>query len=164
MMPSVNEAPAESLAFMLRGIASAMNLPPVLQVARRATARGVFRITVHYHDNHAKSSVATLIRAIDPVSTLEVAYLGAFHHQPLTHLVSPARYDGFVLALEKLHFDQMKDQPSIPFYGVDLWLVERAAGTYHKSIIIAPGRAEGRHAALVESVRKYLPESLREVN
>ena len=90
-------------------------------------------------------------------------FRGAFGHKPLVYPVTLERYNGFVQALHTLGFDQMKDQPNLSTFEVDLWLIERAAGTYVKNLILSPQRAEGAYAQLIGAVQKYLPEALREV-
>ena len=86
-----------------------------------------------------------------------------FGGKPLVYNVTTQRYEHFVATLNAVRFDQLDDQPALPPYGADLWLLERAAGSFTKSVVLAPDRAEGTHATLVAAVRADLPEALREV-
>jgi hypothetical protein len=152
----------EYQAYLLRSIGDQINLTPLQKVALQPGISAVYRLTVRYHDRRARESVATLRRWRDQI-TLEIVYRGRFDHKPLALNVLQAQYEAFVAALHKLRFDQLNDQPNLPTYGVDLWLLERAAGSFTKSLILAPELARDVHAALVETVRTHLPEMLREV-
>jgi hypothetical protein len=46
---------------------------------------------------------------------------------------------------------------------VDLWLLERAAGSFNHSVVIAPALAQGAYNTLAACVKTYIPEALREV-
>lgn len=160
----VSETPAEYHAYMLRAIAGSMDLPPLLHISRQTIVRAVYRVTMYYHDSRARNSVATVIRSGSREAVLNLAYQGAFHHKPIVHPLSLTRYEAFMLELQKLRFDMMKDQFPLPAYGTDLWLVERAASTFSKSVIVAPALAQGDHQALINVIKTCLPESLREVS
>jgi hypothetical protein len=94
---------------------------------------------------------------------MEVRYVGAFQEKPLFHVIELDRYEAFMRALQKVRFDHLTDQPGLPAHGIDLWLVERAAGSFSKSIILSPKHAEGQYATIVDAVKTYLPEALRAV-
>jgi hypothetical protein len=153
----------EHHAYSLREIADAMGLKPVRQLARLPGVKAVYRVTVRYPDSQARSSVATLRRSLTDGTVLEVVYQRLFDHKPLVHAIAPARYEAFALALQKIGFDRLRDQPDVPFYGATLWLVERAAGSFVKSVIIAPQTATQAYAVVVDALQKYLPEALRQV-
>jgi hypothetical protein len=152
----------EYQAYLLRSIGDQMKLTPLPKVASQPGISAVYRLTVRYHDRRACDSAATLQRWRDRMA-LEIVYRGRFDHKPLAITVQPTRYEAFVAALHKLHFDQLNDQQNLPTYGVDLWLLERAAGSFAKSLILSPELATDVHAALVQAVKTYLPETLREV-
>lgn len=94
---------------------------------------------------------------------LEVRYEGLRHLRPVRCALTLDRLTALLLAWQRAGFDRLRDQPGLPLHGVDLWLLERAAGTFVHSVIVAPQTAAGQHAALVAAVRERLPEALREV-
>ena len=72
-------------------------------------------------------------------------------------------YAELVKGLEQVHFDKLNDQANIPSYGVDLWMWERAAGTFYRSVIFSPVAATGVYERLRVLAHTYLPEAVREV-
>ena len=153
----------EYQAYLLRLIGDQMKLPPLQKVALLPGISGVYRLTVRYHDRRAYDSVATARRFGRSQPTLEIVYRGLFDHRPLALTLESARYEAFALALQKLRFDQLKDQPDLPTHGTDLWLLERAAGSFAKSLILAPELAKDSYTDLIEAIRTHIPEMLREV-
>lgn len=153
----------EQQAYTLRAIAEYLELEPLKRLTRQPGVRAVYRVTIYHHDRRALDSVATLHRDTLNQSILSLVYEGMFHSKPLTHIVPFERYEAFTLALQKLRFDHMADQPEMPLYGLDFWMIERAAGTFVKSVIVAPQTANGNHAELVTTLKTHLPEALREI-
>jgi hypothetical protein len=153
----------EHHAYTLREVARAAGLKTVQQIAQQPGMKAVYRITVRYKDGRKRSSVATLRHSLGEDIVLEVVYQGLFKHKPLVHRIPIVRYEAFRSALHKAGFDRMRDQPDVPFHGVDLWLVERAAGSFVRTLILAPERADGTHAAVISGVQQYLPEALRQI-
>lgn len=149
---------------MLRAIAEQAGLEPLARLARRPAVHAVHRISVHYYDGRARSSAATLTRfGVDGVD-LALVFSRALGHKPLVHAIPLLRYEAWVKVLSALRFDHLSDQDHLPEYPMaDLWLVERASGTFVKSVILAPALAEGVHAQLAQAVRTHLPEALREL-
>lgn len=148
---------------VLRGLIDAVGVPPLLALARRPGVRELFRVAVHHHDGRVRDSVATLIdNHLDGVR-LENVYRVTFHEKALVYRIPSDRYTRFLDAVRGVNFDQLHDQPDLPPYGADLWLVERAAGTYVHDVIVAPALADGPHWTLVSAIRMYVPEALREV-
>ena len=149
----------------LRAIADAMQLESVSLLVRRPGVQDVYRITVHYYDRRACDSVATLSKSITGGVTLDVVHRRALDHKPLTYRVDDARLRAFVAMIQRVRFDKLTDQPNLPVYdSTDLWLIERAAGTFRKSVIVAPANADADpYKMLVEAVRNYMPEALRQV-
>lgn len=149
---------------MLRAIADALRLPSVLEIAREPRVSEVYRITVQYFDGRYCNSVATLLAVHGAEPVLEVVYQRALARKPLTHPIDGARYAEFVQAVKGLRFDHMPDQADLPTYNsTDLWLVERAAGTFAHSVILAPEMARDTHSRLANAVRNGLPHALRTV-
>jgi hypothetical protein len=147
---------------LLRGIAERIGLPTVAQIALRPGVQAVYRITVHYHDGRACDSTATLLRTTATGIAFEVHFQNALEGKPLTPEIAPKRYEEFVTALQNIGFDRMGDQPDLPGAS-DLWLVERGAGTFVHSVVVAPELAKDAHTRLVNAVKNGLPEALRMV-
>lgn len=147
----------------LRAIIDDLQVPDLKDIARQPGVSGVYRLTVFHHDGRARDTVSTLIHRPSSGNRLETVVRLMFGGKPLVYNVSPARYEHFVGVLSSVRFDALRDQPDLPPYGVDLWLLERAAGSFVKSVVLAPERADGDYAALVSAIRADLPEALREV-
>jgi hypothetical protein len=149
---------------MLRAIAEQAGLEPLARLARRPDVHVLYRISVSYFDGRARSSAATLTRFGVEGVELALVFLRALGHKPLLHPITLVRYDAWAKALSALRFDQLDDQDHLPEYPMaDLWLIERASGTFVKSVILAPALADGVHAQLAQAVRTHLPEALREL-
>jgi hypothetical protein len=149
---------------LLRAIADALALKPVTEIARQVGVREVYRITVQYYDGRACNSVATLHSSHVGGAALEVVYQRALKSQAITHSIEDARCREFTQAATGAHFDRMADQPDLPAYNsTDLWLVERAAGTFSHSVILAPELARDDFNRLANAVKHGLPEALRMV-
>ncbi len=147
----------------LRAIAESLALDSVAQIARQPGVQAVYRITVLIHDGRA-SSAATTMKRVGQGVILELAYQRALDGTRLVRTLPIARYERFVCALSELDFDHLPDQPDLPDRPTaDLWMVERAAGSFRRAVIVAPALAQGRHLRLVDAVRTYLPEALREL-
>ncbi|HEX2906140.1 MAG TPA: hypothetical protein VHO69_04725 [Phototrophicaceae bacterium] len=153
----------EYQAYLLRSIADQIKLASLSQVALQPGISSVYRLTIRYHDRRAHDSVGTAWRFGKTQPVLEMVYRELFNHKAMTYALDSQRYEAFALALQKLRFDQLKDQPNLPTYGTDLWLLERAAGSFTKSLILAPTLATDTYATLIALVREHLPELLREV-
>ncbi|MEZ4670565.1 MAG: hypothetical protein R3E39_21875 [Anaerolineae bacterium] len=153
----------EFLASTLRAIADQMGLKPPEKLAIQPGMRGVYRLTIRYHDRRARDVVATATRSGVEGARLEVVFRRLFEDQPLTFRMRQVDYEGLERGLEMVHFDKLDDQANIPSYGVDLWMWERAAGTFYKSVIFVPEQATGVYAELVQVARVRLAEAVREV-
>jgi hypothetical protein len=159
----IDDTHNERHAFTLRAIAHRVGAPSLKDIVRQPAVRAAYQVIVYHWDRRALDVVATVRRAGAEEATLTLVYDGLPHLRPIRHALSLERYNGFVLALSRLHFDKLKDQPRMPGYGTDLWMIERAAGTFLKSVIVAPEVAQGDHARLAGVIRTYLPEVLREI-
>ncbi len=147
---------------LLRGIANQLQLKPIAEIARDPGVEEVYRITVQYYDGRACHSVATLRASQTGGITLETVYQRALNRQPIAHSIEAVRYDEFIKAVRSLSFDRMRDQSNLPAYNsTDLWLVERAAGTFYHSVILAPELALDAYSGLSNAVKHGLPEALR---
>jgi hypothetical protein len=153
----------EQQVAILRNLAARMQVSPLREVAKQPGIREAFRVTIHYGAMRAPDSVSTLIvdRSLQP--NLQNVYLGFFHHKAITKPIALQRFDALRAGLIRLRFDQLIDQPNAPFHDADLWLIERAANNFTKSVLVAPFNAQGTHAELIELVRQQLPEAVREL-
>ncbi len=149
---------------LLRSVADQLKLPSVKTLARQPGIHELYRITVHYFDGRACNSVATLRRASVEGLVLETVYQHALGEQPLVHQIDEVRFEALVKAIKGLRFDKLADQPNLPdHHTTDLWLVERAAGTFVHSVILAPEIALDQYNALANAIKHGLPEALRVV-
>lgn len=153
----------ERHAANLRWLAERLGHAPLKELTRQPTISALYRVTISYHDHRALDAVATLRyqRGLPP--ELAISYEGAFEHRPLKHTIPPERYHDWTLALQRLRFDRLPDQTELPLYGLDIWMLERAAGGFVHSVILSPQTADGPYAAIVAAVRTHLPEILREM-
>lgn len=151
------------LAAMLRAIADHCGLKPLRQVALLPGVRAAYRLTVRYHDRRAHDSAATLRVARAGGPQLEVVYRALFDHKPVQISIEAARVQAFEDALIAARFDHLRDAPNLPPHGADLWLLERAAGGFYHSVLLAPELTGGQHARIVHIVASHLPEALREI-
>jgi hypothetical protein len=149
---------------LLRSVADQLKLPSVKVIAQQPGVQEVYRITVHYFDGRACNSVATLRRSSTVGIRLETVYQHALGEQPLVHQIEDLRFEAFVKAVKGLRFDKLPDQPNLPdHHSTDLWLIERAAGTFAHSVILAPELARDDYSMLANAVKHGLPEALRVV-
>lgn len=153
----------EFLASILTTIADQLQIPAVNKTAALPGVRDVYRLTIRYHDRRAHDSVATLIRRGSDGARLEVVYQGLFEHKAMHFPMTQKAYEGLVQGFQQMRFDHLSDQPNIPSYGVDLWLWERAAGTFYKSVILAPELADGTYWKLARLAWTYIDEAVREI-
>ena len=146
---------------MLTAIVEQMKLAPLERRALQPGVRAAYRLTIRYHDKRAHDSVATVIRTGAVGATLEVVFRGRFDQKPLRFPVTQADYEGLVAGFQKVNFDKLGDQPKLRSYGQDLWMWERAAGTFHKSVLLAPEGADDVYWQLVRLAWTHLGEAVR---
>lgn len=120
------------------------------------------RVSIYYHDERAPGSVATLRRGPGDECPLQVAYDKLPDPVYFDLKVPVQRYHDLLMALRRAKFDSLDDQENVPYMGVDLWLVERIAGSFYHDIILAPGSAGGHHREVMIAIKKLLPESVRQ--
>ncbi|MBE2266735.1 MAG: hypothetical protein IAE80_00795 [Anaerolinea sp.] len=150
---------------LLRGLAAELKCAPVGEMAQRPGVTDVYRVTVHYYDRRACDSVATLVKTITGGVTLDVVYRRALAQKPLTYKIAEERYQKLVLAFKAAGFDKLVDQSGLPAHdSTDVWMVERAAGSFVRGIIVAPDvPAPAPYQAVIAAVRHALPEAMRMV-
>lgn len=122
----------------------------------------VIRLTIQYHDGRHPNQVATLVRG-HARTTLKVIYDKPNKSVFFTYPVETDRYQTLLAALRRLKFDRLDDQPDVPYFGVDLWLVERASGSFYHDVVLQPESATGAHGEIVSAIREQLKEALRPV-
>lgn len=150
-------------AHILQQVAEQVGCLPLKQVAARPGTRAVYRVTTHYPDMRASDVVATLVYSGGREATLSTVYQGRFNHKPLTRQLDLTSYEAIAQAFRPALFDRLTDQPDIAFYSVSLCLLERSAGSFMKGVIVSPSASTGVYAHLLDVVRVYLPEALREI-
>ena len=147
----------------MRAIVEAVGVESLPEIARRPGVRAVYRVAVHHHDGRARDAVGTLSVHATEGARLDVVYRVTFGEKALVHRIAPVQLAAFTRVLQLVTFDRLDDQPSLPPYGVDLWMIERAAGSFSRSVILAPDVTEYPYIALADAVRQNLPQILREV-
>lgn len=153
----------ERRADFLRFIAVRLRQPELRDVVRRPGVNQAYRITVHYHDGRYADQIATLTHWQDETALLEVVYRRATQQPAFEYPLGAERFRAFDLALRRLSFDRLDDQPDAPYPGYDLWLVERASASYLHDVVVAPDLATGVYAWIVDSVRRHLREAVRPI-
>ncbi len=157
----VSHSYSEQQAAVMRALAQRLGLPPIKQAVLAPGVSAVLRLTIYYHNQRAVDSIATLCHSRIDGTSLAVTYRGAFKHQPIRHQIPAERFETLAQGLASLRFDRLRDQPGMPPYGLDFWMLERAAASFSHSVILAPGTAEDAYAELVALLREHLPEALR---
>jgi hypothetical protein len=148
---------------MLRLIATQLGLPSLQDVVRLPGISEGYRITIRYHDARHPDQVATLTRDQQGVVMLSMIYKRTRHHPSFEYRLESDRYRDFDLAMRRLGYDRRGDQPDLPLLNTDLWLIERASGSYRHEIVLAPALAEGVYGWMVDAVRHHLPQAVRAI-
>jgi hypothetical protein len=145
----------------LRLIAVRLNIPELNVVARQPDVIEAVRVSIQAHDGRHPDQVGTLVK-LRSGSKLSVAYRRA---KPLTldYTVDAAHCAALTAGLRRLKFDTLDDIPDIPWLGADLWLVERAAGSFYHDVIIAPAKASGAHAEITALITQHMREATRTI-
>ena len=147
----------------IRLIALRLRQGELRQVVQQPGVNEAVRVTVQYHDGRHPNQVATLTRGHGPQCTLLVVYDKPNKDVRFSYAIPLERYLALLGTLRRAHFDALDDQPDVPFFGVDLWLVERASGSFYHDVVIQPESATGLHGEIVIAIRAQLKEALRPV-
>lgn len=150
----------EQYAALLRNMASYIGLDSVRALANQADIKDVYRVSVQHDAMRSANSVTTLLRTSNSIR-VESCYVGFNQNKPLIRTVSYDEFHDFVIALRKIPFDGLPDQPNLTFHGEDIWLIERASAGFSKSLLIEPEIADNRYRLLYDIVTKFLPETVR---
>lgn len=149
-------------ADVLRTIATRLQLPDFRKLTQQPTINEAMRVSIYHDDGNSPDSVATLVHGHHQETyPLHVCYDRSTRRADLNFDVSVERYNGLLMALRRARFDQLDDEPDLPFYGIDLWLIERAAGSFYHDIVLCPTTASGKHHEIVRALRDHLPEAVR---
>ncbi len=149
-------------ADILRTIATRLNLPDFRQLTQQPIINEAVRVSIYHPIGTAPDSVATLSYGHHQTAcTLQVCYDRPNHRADLHFQIPIVRYNALLGALRKAHFDTLDDETDLPFHGVDLWLIERAAGSFYHDIVLCPSSATGKHRELMRALQDHLPEAIR---
>ncbi|PJF41867.1 MAG: hypothetical protein CUN55_11130 [Phototrophicales bacterium] len=149
-------------ADVLRTIASRLGLPDFRTLTQNPTIHEAVRLTIYYHLGNAPDSVSTLLHGHhQETCQLHICFDRPQKRAELHLNIKTERYNQLLLAMQKANFDKLDDDPTLPFYGADLWLIERAAGSFHHDVVLAPESATGNYRELVRAFQTYLPETTR---
>ncbi|MCL4238535.1 MAG: hypothetical protein KJ047_09840 [Anaerolineae bacterium] len=147
----------------IRLIALRLRQDELRHVVQRPGVNEALRVTVQYHDGRHPNQVATLTRGRGAECTLLVVYDRPGRDVHFAYPVALERYMTLLSALRRAGFDALDDQPDVPYFGVDLWLVERASGSFYHDVVLQPESAAGPHGEIVSAIRAQLKEALRPV-
>lgn len=150
--------------YLLRSVSDHLRLPDLKKMAAEPGVQLVYRISCHTPGDPAPpDSVATVLSAVTQPPQLSVY----FHNDSARNfedIIDKDRFQRFVAAMSTLKFDRLNDQPNIPAHGVPLWLVERAAGGFTKSVLLSPQTASGPHQTLIFRIHEFFPEAVGGTN
>lgn len=147
----------------IRLIALRLNQNELRTLTRQPGIHEAVRVTIQYHDARHPNQVATLTRGPGRACTLKVLYDHPGKKVHFDYPIDYDRYQSLIAALRRSRFDQLDDQPDVPFFGVDLWLVERASGSFYHDIVLSPESARGFYREVILALREHLKEGLAEI-
>lgn len=147
----------------LRFVAMRLGLPDLRDVVRQPGINEAYRITIQYHAGHYADQVATLSYGQPTAARLSVVYRRSNSQPAFDYPLEPERYREFDLTMRRLGFDRRDDQPDVPYLGVDLWLIERASGSFMHDVVIAPELADGVYGWFLEAIKMQLPLAVRPI-
>jgi hypothetical protein len=146
----------------IRLVAVRLGQGELKDITQKPGIHEALRVSVYYHDGRAPNSVATLMRSLSATCRLQVAYDKTPNPVYFDLTVPSQKYQALLLDLRRTRFDKLDDQPDVPFFGVDLWLVERIAGSFYHDIVLCPSSAESNYREVMLSIRMHIPESVRQ--
>jgi len=152
----------EQIAAHLRGVASALRLPSVRQLALEPAIREVFRVTVQYSGGHFSPVVTTVLRRVSTFES-QTVYAVLFHSVPLMRSLSLDEYESFASAVRALGFDRLPDDVGALDINADLWFIERAAASFSKSLLINASQPQPPYAQVIDCFTRLVPEVKRQI-
>jgi hypothetical protein len=147
----------------IRLIALRLRQDELKNVIHRPGVNEAIRVTIQHDSRDHPNQVATLTRGHGGASALKVVYDKPGKDVFFDYAIDDERYKTLVTALRRVNFDTMDDQPEVPFFGVDLWLVERASGSFYHDVVLSPEGARGFYRELILALREHLKEALRPI-
>lgn len=147
----------------IRLIALRLNQNELRALTRQPGVHEAVRVTIQYHDARHPNQVATLTRGPGRSCTLKVFYDYPGKDVHFSYPVDYERYQSLIASLRRSRYDELDDQPEVPFFGVDLWLVERASGSFYHDVVLSPESARGFYREVILALREHLKEALREI-
>ena len=144
-------------------LANSLGLPDLTAVARGAGVMSALQVSAYYAERRVRHSVARAIEFHTGEVQLFVAYEGVSAGGPMTLTLERDRIEKLMAVLLDVKFAKLGDQPGISYNERSLWLVQRAAGTHVRGVMLAPDRPELPWSMLVNAIDNYLPEAIREV-
>lgn len=146
----------------MRLIAARLGQDELQKITSNPAINEAVRVSIHYHDGEqAPNSVATLQRGHGDNCELQLLYDKSPRMAKLKLSIPSTRYQALLVALRRARFDALDDEEDLPYFGVDLWLIERAAGSFYHDIVVCPTSAKGHHREIVLALRQHLPEAVR---
>jgi len=147
----------------IRLVALRLSQDELRNLTRQPGVNEAFRVTIQYHDGRHPNQVATLTRGHSGDGVLRVIYDKPNKNVHFTYPVSADRYRALLSGLRRVKFDLLDDQPDVPFFGVDLWLVERASGSFYHDVVLSPESARGFYRELLLAIQQHLKEAVRTI-
>lgn len=150
---------------VLRSLMRRVGITPIKSICTGITVQAVHRIAVYYADGRAAHSVATLIQHRgEQKHQLTTYFDGLFDNKPLIHEIDDDTCVQYSAALQKAHFDTVRDMPDRKLNGSTIWCVERATGTHHHIVLFNPDLVEKPYSIITNAVDAYLPEAIRRIS
>lgn len=147
----------------IRLVALRLRQDELRNVTRQPGINESFRVTIQYASADHPNQVATLTRGHGGDCALRVVYDKPNKDVHFSYTVEIDRYKTLLTALRRLQFDSLDDQPELPYFGVDMWLVERASGSFYHDVVLSPESARGFYRELVLAIRQHLKEAVRAI-
>jgi hypothetical protein len=147
----------------IRLIALRLRQDELRSVAQKPGINEAFRVTIQYGSPDHPNQTATFTRGHGDNGKLKVIYDKPGKEVYFDFAIPLERYQAFMIALRRVKFDTMDDQPDVPYFNVDLWLVERASGSFYHDVVLSPESARGFYRELVLAIREHLKEAVRPI-
>ena len=147
----------------IRLIALRLRQDEVRSIVHQPGINEAVRVTIQHRTPDHPNQVATLIRGVGNTCTLKVVYDKPGKNVFFDYPIDVTRYQALLAALRRVKFDTLDDQPDVPFFDVNLWLVERASGSFYHDVVLSPESARGFYRELVLAIREHLKEALRTI-
>lgn len=152
----------EPSATFLRRIAERLGQPPLSKLIGQPLLREAIRVTVLYGAPNIAAVIATVMHIRGSAPELSVVYQGHFDQRPVRRMLTEQSFEELSVGLRALKFDQLKDEPDL-MPSSNLWLVERGAGGYTKSLILSPQTTRPDYQKIIGHINQLIPEVSRQL-